>query len=240
MPGGALWRCGVRRAGPMTQSRPMERSWQRLFAIRIWCSNDLAYASLGLQKDAETPVKLSVMTLPSAATRWVSLFADLCTSCHNVLEGAARYGALPMSLVRFEMPVICGPIRPVPRQQHHAAHGGIQPYEKEQITAWLTVEHLARRSSHWWLRPQKTASTPMCLPWPFATTATQGLLSPDEFWGDGRWRLGLWSVELYRVSPVEAWLVGYDIYETPSRIGRSVRFEPDLPICCENRSGMSR
>lgn len=43
-------------------------------------------------------------------------------------------------------------------------------------------------------------------------------------------RLGLWSYEYYRLTPDEAWFLGYDIFDTPTHISRSVRFSPQLPI----------
>ena len=195
--------------------------------------------AMACKKDAETPVEVvcddSAVNYHTVGQPFLRTY---CTSCHSAqLEGAARYGApanVNLDTLR-DARNFAARIRARSLDSNTMPPtGGIQPYEKEQIAAWLDcgtpgteVEPLVVETTEDSIDAHNVLAmavrdhgNPEIIQ---VTREVNSGGTDDE-------RLGLWSVELYKVSPDEAWLVGYDIYETPSRIGRSVRFEPDLPI----------
>lgn len=161
-----------------------------------------------------------------------------CTSCHSAqLDGAARFGApanVNLDTLR-DARNFAARIRARSLDSNTMPPtGGIQPYEKELIAQWLDCGTPGDE-----VEPLAVETTPDSIDaHNVLAMAIRDHSNPEiiqvtrevNSGGTDDERLGLWSLEWYRITPDEAWFLGYDIYETPSRIGRSVRFDPELPI----------
>ena len=195
--------------------------------------------SLACKPEVDTPTEKSCEdTTINYHTVGQPFLRTYCTSCHSAqLDGAARFGApanVNLDTLR-DARNFAARIRARSLDSNTMPPtGGIQPYEKELIAQWLDCGTPGDE-----VEPLAVETTPDSIDaHNVLAMAIRDHSNPEiiqvtrevNSGGTDDERLGLWSLEWYRITPDEAWFLGYDIYETPGRIGRSVRFEPELPI----------
>ena len=174
----------------------------------------------------------------------VGLMRSYCTSCHSsLLPSSRRYGA-PLG-VDFDTleGIRAWSAESASRILEHGdmpPGGGMTATEKETLGAWLScgapgeeifvpeieAEELQGEGHNIVVFLEEDPE--------FANTLL--IRREVDFGGSDLSRVGSWSEELYQLDGEEAWLLAYSQFDDPQTRGRSVFFDPPLPILQEEDS----
>lgn len=163
---------------------------------------------------------------------------DYCTSCHSAqLTGQLRFGA-PGNVDLDSLKDARNWASRIRARSIESdtmpPTGGIKATDKANFEAWLDCGTPGTE-----INPLEVATHPQEVDaHNVLVEAIRDHTHPDRMvvtrevktGGSDDGRIGFWSVETYRIASDEAWLVGYEIYETAVQVSRRVTFDPELPI----------
>ena len=171
------------------------------------------------------------------------IMQSYCTSCHSAqLTGKARYGAPPevnfdsLAGVRQWSAESAAYIQ----SQGMPPGGGMSEEERNRLSAWLECGALGQERFVPEVEPtdytHESHNIVVFIEEDPEFANTLLLRREVDFGGSDLDRVGPWTEELYQIDGEEAWLVAYSQYIDANTRGRSVFFDPPLPILQEEDS----
>jgi hypothetical protein len=112
--------------------------------------------------------------------------------------------------------------------------GGMHDHERSEMSLWLDCgapgEELPELESNAFTYEDASHNVLVMIELDPEFADTLLIRRTIDYGGSDLGRVGPWTEELYQVDGEYAWLVGYSQYENAETRGRSVFFEPPLPI----------